>query len=1764
MAGSERASQRPHPGDSQFADQEIRRALAEARARQSEEAAARERPQARERRARSRTAYRGLGRAEALATNRARHAGIFRARPWRSLDLLPGERVDEYRGSHGALVAAEDRRVLAESTLPLRAKGAAGILAPVDLSLEERAAGYEPRVPLTPVRIGSDVREGIVFARAGFSFRLLSARADPGLLADGKAFFANTAEDTDFLVRPVPVGVETFFSVRSPEAPERTVLRFAASDTNGPAVRLVEVPRMPLGAQPEIHVLLGADLVGTIEPPAAVDAAGENVPVRYEARGADLLLTYPHRDRDFEYPVLVDPIVSGAVKENWNLDGDGNTVPGTDTWPDWTWAPNPSNLWAGYSSTDPGNRGLTVWTAPATFSDGMYGEWLWQAPRQSFMERADFGYVTTTNYAGQGMCTIEGIWSPSRGNWDFGQWLDVYNNYGSSPTLRSGEACRSDLANNYKAHCVGWYDPPAGRTASCVPGVGPDPYQGTPGNMMVFGMLKNGAGNTTSYPAVRMEGATIWLYDNDVPNLSAPSHNGLPSDWVKDANITTSVSASEPAPGLGVYAFNLFRPGASTLTLYARPDGSTTSDANGGICRGDRMGRCPVSASGQFTWSTGGMTDGTQTVTLIAYDAVQKQSTPRTWQVKVDRSGPRIELSGALASMNGKWTASDHALRIDAFDGDAANPRSGVKSIEVLVDNTRAFYAEQSAGDNAPMSRDWTYKALDYGEGPHTIEVVATDRAGNSTRAAPITVKNDLWAPIATTSGELADRDGQVVNDEMSLFVHATDGEAASPESGVKTIQILVDGDQADLRTQACAADNCEMEYEWVFRPSAYTEGDHRIDVVVTDQVGNTDDAAEEDEESLVVTVQYQQGAQTVESAGHAGPRVNGPVPGEAAGQSLAVIGDINGDDFDDYAVGAPLASGNLRLRSGSVYVLYGDGTNVVPDLNTIATTGRGFRIFGASDSDLAGAAVAPAGDVNGDAIPDIAIGAPGAIGAPRQLESGRLTSGDGIYLVLGFGLCYYGERPEDYFGVNRRCPESAADAVPVGDDGHVYVVFGGTTNGDLDLANLGARGFQVNPPAQGATGFGASVSGATPGTHGSAGDVNGDGLDDIIVGSPGESRTSPGSGSAYVIFGKAGAAPVSAEALTGQGFRLDGAGAEHRAGDAVAMLGDVDNDGLADVAVGAPGAAYDSRADTGSAYVVYGSATPSDNILLGRLGWLDNRGYPVYGQSGDGFGASLAAVGDVNGDDLADLAVGARGAWVLFGQESSSGIDLAAGPAPGYRIVGPPGDDYAQAVVGHAGDLNGDVIPDVLIGFPLAGPTLARQGVAYAVFGQALSQASISLTGLPGHRGTRVLGATVGSNLGAALAGLERASELDSGFLIGAPNDSAAAGSAYLFRSSAMSGTVNATAAASDPGLRRTRANCWGGSGAYTFRIPKDHPSCRRTRRGKTEFVERTHRFGTARAKLEQTLKRDASGSVKTYDIVDSFGRKFAALRQESHISYRVYDAAGTEYRPLTPKELGTTARRPMIEVQGRACMATKALAKAHVMITFSAPRDSEGRATADGSAVDIGFRGFITRDALRNSTLAKQSDRRFVGQTNDEVIERYRITCGEASQYKSVAGLPITTIPKPAFGKTHDRYQGEKSAPRATSIDDWCGRKKIKVRNPNCAYKYYPYARPSFAGDVTYLMSGSAAIRRGGLVRAVIRTSTSVRSIDSVDYEDPNIPCGDSTNPRERIGRWSFVDANPTAARLDRDPNTRNNQQVHIYGWYPRRVASGAMRTC
>ena len=259
------------------------------------------------------------------------------------------------------------------------------------------------------------------------------------------------------------------------------------------------------------------------------------------------------------------------------------------------------------------------------------------------------------------------------------------------------------------------------------------------------------------------------------------------------------------------------------------------------------------------------------------------------------------------------------------------------------------------------------------------------------------------------------------------------------------------------------------------------------------------------------------------------------------------------------------------------------------------------------------------------------------------------------------------------------------------------------------------------------------------------AGDFNGDGINDVMLGTwmtNGDNPTRTQGGNVYIVYGRATPANVNLASLGSGGVKIEGALAGDHLGWSLAPVGDVNADGKADVMLGAPWADPLTRTSAGSAFVVYGT-TQTGEIDLGTL---TGKGFRIDGAAAnDRAGYSVAST-DVNGDGRTDFIVGAIGAqpggkvdagaaYVVLGKAANTDVDLGSLGTAGWRFDGDDGDQSGWSLA--AGDVTGDRRNDLVIGVPFHGEgAKLMTGAAYVIKGApVLASTPLASLGSAGYR---------------------------------------------------------------------------------------------------------------------------------------------------------------------------------------------------------------------------------------------------------------------------------------------------------------------------------------------------------------------------------------------------------------------------------------------
>lgn len=403
----------------------------------------------------------------------------------------------------------------------------------------------------------------------------------------------------------------------------------------------------------------------------------------------------------------------------------------------------------------------------------------------------------------------------------------------------------------------------------------------------------------------------------------------------------------------------------------------------------------------------------------------------------------------------------------------------------------------------------------------------------------------------------------------------------------------------------------------------------------------------------------------------------SGANAGENWGYAVSALDDVNADGFPDVLVGAPTADGPGGVDGGIAFLLSGKDGSVIRWHDGAAGDNLGYSVCGLDDLD-------------GDGLDDYALGA-AFDDTPAGVDSGAVYVRSGATGAILYTLT--GDSVADRFGTSiARMGDITGDGIGDLAVGGPYDDAHGVDSGSV-WVHSGATGAPIGQLTGSMAGdlFGTSLCGVD--------DFDGDSVPDLLVGAPFEDLNGPNSGSARVFSGVNG----------GLLRTFAGDGANDWLGHSVAGLDDLNGDGNSEVVLGAP---MDDNAGSDSGMVRVFPGAP--------VGFAPPPLYSVNGPSVSGeFGFSVARCGDVTGDGLDDLAVGAPFAET---PAMNGGMAIVLRSSDGttfLKMSGPGVNDNLGWAVGGGGDINADGVPDLLYGAHGETAAGAWTGGAWAISGE-------------------------------------------------------------------------------------------------------------------------------------------------------------------------------------------------------------------------------------------------------------------------------------------------------------------------------------------------------------------------------------------------------------------------------------------------------------
>jgi YD repeat-containing protein len=693
-------------------------------------------PEAVAQRATSQGAFHGLGRERAAQIDRGTFPALFDQTAGGTPTLPPGQKLAGYLSDHAARIdLGGAQNGIVESVEPIALETARRHFKPLSLNLTETGSAFQPASSTTDVRIPKHLSDGVQLRLSGITLTPTpgpgaAPRAGEGTRDGAAVFYANTATDTDTVVKPTIRGFATEAALRSAASP--ITLGFKVGlPARGSLQRALD-------GSNRVEVVKEHATVATIRAPLARDAAGTAVPVTMSVSGHTLLVTVQSRAGHYQYPILVDPEVE-SLTEHPNSEAE------LGAYGEYDW-----HLTAGGGAFEAGQ----AWVShPGRSTEGELGASSYVTNGDSMLYKLT-GEVRIPKYlAGEG---YEGFVEfhdqngPQNKEWLYG----------------------SETATQLEPFCA-------------LPGCAP--YGGAGHNSFSVGLLFLSSG--FYYAKVSVEHAALYIsqpketHSTVAYNTSATELNHTAnvlnnhSAWLSPAQGAFEVTATDKGLGVILTKMEFQQPDGKWKTGFLRDnyhehtppsyERPSQKEIEARACFGVQ---CAESQTEVFTWryveQPGGrvhcncyeqpyLHDGEQKVRYVASDAMAGSASSEHGEgeatFKVDATPPRITLSGLprapaeygpcpnkeggiclLRDARYELGETTGHLKVEATDGANGVPSSGVRSVQVGIDGKELGWPDAACWPGpCPVNRELTLNGHELGVGAHTLEVNAYDNAGN-------------------------------------------------------------------------------------------------------------------------------------------------------------------------------------------------------------------------------------------------------------------------------------------------------------------------------------------------------------------------------------------------------------------------------------------------------------------------------------------------------------------------------------------------------------------------------------------------------------------------------------------------------------------------------------------------------------------------------------------------------------------------------------------------------------------------------------------------------------------------------------------------------------------------------------------------------------------------------------------------------------------------------------------------------------------------
>lgn len=537
---------------------------------------------------------------------------------WPQPELADGQRLEPLSPFRAAIVGGDEPGAMVASTAPMAFEDSRGQLKPIDLGLSRTSTGLEPKDSALPLLLPDHVDEPIVIGDGADALRITPGAAPeaPVMKTDTGAFYANIATDTDFFVKPIVGGAETYHVLRSANSPE--VLTFHIDLPDGASLRDTDGKGYA--------ILEGEHLLGSISRVVAEDDAGRPVPVETTVNADGLVIRVAHRAGTYNYPIVVDPAYD-YIGECWSWVSAATAACQFDDW-EQAGSTDYGNSTANWAFTDNDTDGMHRYgdhfAGAAYLGTGLYlknwnynyfrsapgdrgGQWWFTAPAGVRIFRAAFANLSTDNLDSNPTCAYIGLWEST------GRWFPY------SPH-NVGNCAKQTINETFWACDI-----------NCRSSAG------TYGNSVVFGVI--GLDRWGNYYMHHMGTAVLYMTDDGLPAIRA-ADAPAPGDPVEPSR---SVSITYGDYGVGVKRV--------TYTLDGQPwSAPTVNGGTGNYYCANGSGGVTSFTCAHNEWislKVGDLSPGTHHIHADIVDVVGHQGAPMNFDVTVGSWPTSIEYGGS-------------------------------------------------------------------------------------------------------------------------------------------------------------------------------------------------------------------------------------------------------------------------------------------------------------------------------------------------------------------------------------------------------------------------------------------------------------------------------------------------------------------------------------------------------------------------------------------------------------------------------------------------------------------------------------------------------------------------------------------------------------------------------------------------------------------------------------------------------------------------------------------------------------------------------------------------------------------------------------------------------------------------------------------------------------------------------------------------------------------------------------------------------------